>query len=84
MVRHQIEIDEETYRKLSGIAEDYDGDVGKAVAELVAQHDGMEALLDETERINHDYLLEQRKKAERPLHEGGFTTWGEVKRRNDL
>ncbi len=84
MVRRQIEIDEETDRKLAGIAADHDGDIGKAVAGLVAEHDGMEALLDETERINHDYLLEQREKAERPLHEGGFTTWEEVKRRNNL
>jgi hypothetical protein len=84
MVQRLIELDEETDRKLAGIAEDFDGDVGKAVAELVSQHDGIEALLEETERINHDYLLQQREKAERPLHEGGFTTWEEVKRRNNL
>ena len=56
MIRRQIEIDEETDRKLAGIAEDFDGDVGKAVAELVAQHDGIEALLDEAERIGRQIV----------------------------
>jgi hypothetical protein len=84
MVRRQIETDDETDRKLAGLAEVYDGDVGKAVAELVAQHDGIEALLAETELVNHVYLLQQRERAERPLHEGGFTTWEDVKRQNNL
>ena len=84
MIRHQIEIDEETYRKLAGIAEDYDGDVGKAVAELVAQHDGMEELLDESERANHEFLLQQKKRAEAGFREGRFTTLEEVKRQNNL
>ena len=82
MVHREIEIDEETDRKLTGIAEDYDGDLGKALAELVAQHDGMEALLEETERINHDHLLQQRERAEQPLNEVGFTAWKDVIQRN--
>jgi hypothetical protein len=84
MIRRQIEIDEETDRKLTGIAEDFDGDFGKALASLVAQHDDMEALLDESESANHEFLLEQRERAEKGFREGRFTTWEEVKRRNNL
>jgi hypothetical protein len=84
MIRRQIEIDEETDRKLADIAEDYDGDVGKALAGLVAQHEDTEALLDESERANHDFLLKQKERAEKGFREGRFTTWEEVKRRNNL
>jgi hypothetical protein len=84
MIRRQIEIDEETDRKLAGIAEDYDGDVGMALASLVAQHDDMEALLDESESANQEFLLKQKERSEKGFREGRFTTWEEVKRRNNL
>jgi hypothetical protein len=84
MVRRQIDLDEESDRILSGLAEDYQGDLGKALADLLRAHQGVEAFVDGCEEAHWDSLFAQKERAERGFREGRFTTWDEVKSRNDL
>jgi hypothetical protein len=84
MVRRQIDLDEESDRILSVLAEDYQGDLGKALADLLRTHRGIEAFVDGCEESHRDSLLAQKERAERGFREGRFTTWNEVKSRTDL
>lgn len=84
MVRRQIEIDEETDQILRKLAQQYGGDLNKALMDLVHAHEGIETIADECEAAHGDSLLEQRERSERSFREGRTTTWDEVKRRNRL
>jgi hypothetical protein len=69
MVRREIEIDEESDRILAG---------------LLQSHQSVEASVESCEDAHRDSLLAQKDRGERGFREGRFTTWDEVKRRNDL
>ena len=84
MVRRQIDLDEESDRILSGLAEEYQGDLGRALADLLRTHKSVEAFVEGCEEAHRDLLLAQKQRAERGFREGRFTTWDEVKSRNDL
>jgi hypothetical protein len=84
MIRRQIDLDEESDRILSGLAQDYHGDMGEALADLLQAHQGVEAFVESCEEAHRDSLLAQKERAERGFREGRFTTWDEVKRRNGL
>jgi hypothetical protein len=84
MIRRQIDLDEESDRILSGLARDYHGDLGEALADLLQAHQSVETFVEECEEAHQDSLLAQKERGERGFREGRFTTWDEVKRRNDL
>jgi hypothetical protein len=84
MVRRQIDLDEESDRILSGLAQDYEGDLSKALADLLQAHQSVEAFVEECEEAHRDSLIEQKEHGERGFREGRFTTWDEVKRTNNL
>jgi len=84
MVRREIEIDEEADRILTHLAQEYEGDLGKALADLVGTSESTTAFLDEQEALHRDSLIAQVERSERGFREGRFTTWEEVKRRNGL
>ncbi|HXM45077.1 MAG TPA: hypothetical protein VN924_27810 [Bryobacteraceae bacterium] len=84
MIRRQIDLDEESDRILSGLAQDYHGDMGGALADLLQAHQSVEAFVEECEEAHRDSLFAQKQRAERGFREGRFTTWDEVKRRNGL
>lgn len=77
MIRREIDLDEEIDRILSGLAEDYEGDRGKALAELLRAHEGVEAFLGECEEAHRESLIAQRSS-------DGTVPWEELKRRNGL
>jgi hypothetical protein len=83
MVR-QIDLDEESDRILTGLAQDYQGDLSKALGDLLQAHKSVEAFVEECEEAHRGSLLAQRDRGEQGFREGRFTTWNEVKRRNDL
>jgi hypothetical protein len=83
MVR-QIEIDDDTDRILGELARAYEGDLGKALTDLVHAHDSVECFLDEIEVIHSSSLSAQVERAERGFREGRFTTWEKVKQHNGL
>ena len=84
MVCRQIDLDEESDRILSGLARDYQGDLGRALGDLLHAHQSVEAFVEVCEEAHRDSLLIQKERGERGFREGRFTTWDEVKRRNDL
>jgi hypothetical protein len=57
MVRRQIDFDEETDRILAELARDYEGDVGKALAELVHAHESLETFVEKSEEVHRASLL---------------------------
>jgi len=82
MVR-QIEFDEETDRLLADLAQEYGGDLGKALADLVRSHENLESFLDQCENAQSS-LRTQKEQSEQDFREGRVITWDEVKRRNGL
>jgi hypothetical protein len=84
MVRRQIDFDEETDRILSELALDFEGDVGRALADLVHAHESIETFVEQCEEAHRAALLAQRERSERAFREGRVTTWDEVRRRNRL
>lgn len=84
MVRRQLEFDEDTDRILTELAREYHGDLGKAVADLVRAHASLETLVDRCEEAERGSLAAQVERAERGFAEGRFTTWEDVRRRNNL
>ena len=84
MIRRQIEFDDETDRILSELARDHEGDLGKALAELVHAHESLEAFVERCEEAHREPLRAQLERAERGFREGRFTTWDDLKRRNGL
>jgi hypothetical protein len=84
MVRRQIELDEDSDRILAALAEDYQGDLGKALAELLRTHRSVEEFVEASEEAERDSLLAQKERAERGFGEGRFTPWHKVKNDNNL
>jgi len=69
---------------LTSLAQDYKGDAGRALADLIHAHESLEAFVDECEEAHRDSLSEQVERAERGFRERRFTTRDEVKHRNQL
>lgn len=84
MIRRQIELDEETDQILSGLAEEYKGDIGKALAHLLHNHKTIEGFVEQCEEAHRESLTAQKDRGERGFREGQFTSWEDVKRRNHL
>jgi hypothetical protein len=84
MVRRQIELDDETDRQLEELAQEYEGNLGQALAGLLRTRDNVESLLDEHEERHRDVLLTQRDRAEAGFQPDRATPWAEIKRRNSL
>jgi hypothetical protein len=84
MVRREIDLDEESDRILSELAEEYEGDAGKALADLLQARGGVEAFADACEEAQRDLLLAQKGRSEREFRDGRVVSWEEVKRRNRL
>jgi hypothetical protein len=84
MVSRQIEIDEETDQILSDLAKQYQGDLGLALRELVHSCEGLEALVEESEAEQRDFLASRVQRAKRGFREGRYTPWEDVKRQNGL
>ena len=84
MIRREIELDEESDRVLSGLAQEYQGDLGRALADLLHAHKTIESFVDQCEGVHRDSLIAQRDRSERGFQEGRFTAWEEVKRSNKL
>ena len=84
MVRRQVELDEESDRILAALAEEYQGDVNKALAELLRTSKGLDTFAEQCEEAHHDALAAQKERSEREFREGRVTTWDEMKRRLDL
>ena len=83
MVKRQIELDEESDQILSQLAQEYEGDAGRALGELLHSHEGIEEFMDSCEEAQRDSLVSQRERAERGARES-FTSWEEIKRRLNL
>lgn len=84
MVHRQIELDDETDRILSKLAENYSGNIGQALAGLVHAHESLEAFVEQCEDAHQETLRNQLERSERGFREGRFTHWDEVKRHNRL
>lgn len=84
MVRRQIDLDEESDQILARLAEDYEGDLGKALGNLLHAHESMEDFVDLCEQAHEDRLLTPKERVERRSDEGRFTVWEAVKRRHNL
>jgi hypothetical protein len=84
MVRRQIELDDETDRQLEELAQEYEGNLGQALAGLLRTRESVESLLDEHEERHRDVLLTQRDRSEGGFQPGRATPWAEIKRRNSL
>jgi hypothetical protein len=84
MIRREINLDEESDRILSELAQDYEGDAGKALAELLHARGGIEAFADACEEAQRELLLAQKDRSEREFRDGRVVSWEEVKRRNHL
>ena len=84
MASRQLEFDEETDRMLSEIAQAYDGDVNRALTDLIRAHESVETFVEQCEEAQRDHLNQQVERGERGFREGRFATWDEVKRRNRL
>jgi hypothetical protein len=84
MVRREIEIDEETDRLLTGLASEYEGDLGAALADLVHCRQETEELAERSEAAYEHRLRHLRDRAELNFREGRTVSWEEVKRRNGL
>ena len=83
-MRREIDFDEETDQTLELLAQDYQGDLGKALAELLHAHQHIEGLAEESERAHRDVLLVQMEHSEHDFQQGRTVTWDEIKRRNGL
>jgi len=77
MVARRIELDEENDQILVRLAQDYKGDVGRALGDLLHRHEALESLVDACEDLHAEVLLAQKERAERGFAEGRFTSWEE-------
>lgn len=83
-VHRQIELDEESDRILTELADDYNGDLGRAPGDLLHSCEGLEEFVAESEEAQGQSLASQKERPERGFREGRFVTWAEVKRQNGL
>jgi predicted transcriptional regulator len=84
MARRELELDDETDRLLAEIANGYEGDVSRALADLIHAHEALETFVEGCEQAHSDLLDEQVERAEEGFRQGRFTAWDELKRRNGL
>ncbi len=84
MARRELEFDEETDRKLSEIASQYQGDASRALTDLIHAHETLESFVEACEEAHGDSLKQQLTRAKRSFEHGQFATWEEVKRHNGL
>lgn len=84
MISRQINLDDVSDSILQSIAQDYDGDAGRALSDLLHAHESIETFLDEFEASHRTELLAQKERAELGFAHGRFTFWNEVKRQNGL
>jgi hypothetical protein len=83
MVKRQIELDEESDQLLNRLAQEYGGDAGKAVTELLHSREGVEEFMDACEAAHTATLLVQKRRTEEGVQDS-FTAWEEIKRRHNL
>ena len=83
MVKREIELDEESDQLLNELAQEYGGDLGRALSELLRSREGVEEFMDACEAAHSDTLLVQKERAERGARES-FTSWDEIKRLHNL
>jgi hypothetical protein len=84
MVSRKIEIDEETDRILTELAEEYQGDLSRAVADLVHAREGLEQFADGSEAAQEQALQGMRDRSEADFRDGRTIGWEDVKARNGL
>jgi hypothetical protein len=84
MVRRAIEIDEDTDRILTELASEYNGDLSRALADLIHAYEGLEAFADRSEAAHEDVTRAVRDRSEADFGEGRTVTWEDVKARNGL
>jgi hypothetical protein len=84
MARREVDFDEETDQMLARIAANYEGDLSKALSELIHAHESLETFVARCEEAHGDSLRAQAERAEGDFRDGRVTTWDEVKRRNGL
>ena len=84
MVSREIEIDEDTDRRLAEIAAEYDGDLSKAVSAIVHSYEGLEAFADAAEAANSDSLRKLRDAGEADFAAGRVVSWSDLKARHGL
>jgi hypothetical protein len=84
MAGRQVDFDEETDRILLEISEAYDGDISRALADLIHAHESLERFVGQCEEAHHDELDAQVNRAEEGFRKGRFTPWSEIKVRNGL
>ncbi len=77
MIRREIDLDEESDRILSELAQEYEGDAGKALADLLHAHQSIEDFVGKCEEAHRDSLIAQRSNER-------MVPWEEVRRRNGL
>jgi hypothetical protein len=84
MVTREMFLDEETDRRLADLAGDYQGDIGKAVADLVRAEESIAAFLDQCEETYSESLAKQRQRSEQEFRDGHSIPWEEIKRTHGL
>jgi hypothetical protein len=84
MASRQVDFDAETDRILAEIADAYEGDVSRALADLIHAHESLESFVGQCEEAHRDLLTDQLERAEQGFREGRFTPWDEIKRRSGL
>ncbi|HEX3685516.1 MAG TPA: hypothetical protein VHU83_23485 [Bryobacteraceae bacterium] len=84
MARREVNFDDETDQMLARIAENYEGDLSKALSELIHAHDSLETFVERCEVAHGASLREQGERAEGDFRDGRVVTWDEVKRHNGL
>jgi hypothetical protein len=57
VVIRQLELDEESNPILSALAEDYEGNAGRALSHLLHAHEGSQSLAAESEQLPAEQLL---------------------------
>ena len=72
MVSRQIDLDEESGPILSKLAAEYQGDLGKALAELLRAYEGMESFVEDCADAQRDSLFTQKERAEQGFREMAF------------
>jgi predicted transcriptional regulator len=84
MVTLTIEVEEATEQFLRVLAEDYDGNMGRALDELFAPREGADAFADEFEAGNEEYLRAQLERSMQDIAAGRVVDWETVKSRSNL
>jgi hypothetical protein len=79
MVRLPIEIDEDTNRRLTELAAEYEGDLSLALADLVHSRDVLEQFAQQSETIHENALSTLRDQAEAGFRENRTVPWNNAK-----